>query len=88
MSNQSKTILNKPSNGSGSNDLPGEGIYHYRLEEDDGKSRIHLRIDPDEVSPCVVPVNDVGKLVDCLLAYGAGNDIYLRLNPGQEVGQS
>ncbi len=41
------------------NHYPEEGIYHYRLEGDDHKARIHLRIDPDEQGLLVINANKV-----------------------------
>jgi len=62
MKRQSNDIFNKRSNGNGSKNLPGDGIYHYRLEENDSKSRIHLRIDPDEQGLLIINANKVVHL--------------------------
>ena len=40
-------------------DLPETGIYHYRLEEEDSKSRLHLRIDPDRRGLLIINANRV-----------------------------
>lgn len=41
---------------------PGTGIYHYRREDDNGKARIHLRIDPDGRGLLIVNANQVVHL--------------------------
>ena len=46
----------KPSN------LPQSGLYHYRREEQDGKTRIHLRIDPDGSGLLILNANRVVHL--------------------------
>ena len=40
-------------------DLPQTGIYHYRLEEEDSKARLHLRIDPDRRGILMINANRV-----------------------------
>lgn len=40
-------------------DLPETGIYHYRLEEEDSKARLHLRIDPDRHGLLIINANRV-----------------------------
>lgn len=40
-------------------DLPQSGIYHYRLEEEDSKVRLHLRIDPDRRGLLIINANRV-----------------------------
>jgi radical SAM protein with 4Fe4S-binding SPASM domain len=71
MKKKTRTIIRKLSNFSDSNHLPGEGIYHYRLEEDDHKARIHLRIDPDEQGLLIINANKVIHLnpTAALMAY-------------------
>ena len=45
-----------------SNRLPEPGIYHYRLEGTDHKSRLHLRIDPDNQGLLIINANRVVHL--------------------------
>ncbi|MBG0770777.1 MAG: hypothetical protein H0S82_03665, partial [Anaerolineaceae bacterium] len=42
--------------------LPKTGLYHYRREGDDEKTRIHLRIDPDGRGLLIVNANRVVHL--------------------------
>jgi radical SAM protein with 4Fe4S-binding SPASM domain len=42
--------------------LPQSGLYHYRREEQDGKTRIHLRIDPDSSGLLILNANRVVHL--------------------------
>jgi radical SAM protein with 4Fe4S-binding SPASM domain len=42
--------------------LPQSGLYHYRREEQDGKTRIHLRIDPDGSGLLILNANRVVHL--------------------------
>ena len=39
--------------------IPEEGIFHYRLEAEDDKTRIHLRIDPDGHGLLIINANRV-----------------------------
>ena len=45
-----------------SNGLPQPGIYHYYLEEQENKTRVHLRIDPDESGLLIINANRVVHL--------------------------
>lgn len=45
-----------------STSLPQTGLYHYRKEEQDGKTRIHLRIDPDGQGLLIMNANRVVHL--------------------------
>jgi radical SAM protein with 4Fe4S-binding SPASM domain len=45
-----------------SNALPQPGIFHYHLEDEEYKSRIHLRIDPDESGLLIINANRVVHL--------------------------
>lgn len=38
---------------------PDPGIYHYRLEEDESRTRVHLRIDPDQQGLLIINANRV-----------------------------
>ncbi|MDF1520235.1 MAG: radical SAM protein [Brevefilum sp.] len=42
--------------------LPQSGLYHYPREEQDGKTRIHLRIDPDGSGLLIINANRVVHL--------------------------
>ncbi len=42
--------------------LPQPGLYHYRKEEQEGKTRIHLRIDPDGQGLLILNANRVVHL--------------------------
>jgi radical SAM protein with 4Fe4S-binding SPASM domain len=42
--------------------LPQAGLYHYRREEGEGKTRIHLRIDPDGHGLLIINANRVVEL--------------------------
>ena len=39
--------------------LPKSGIYHYKREEGNGKTRLHLRIDPDGSGLLIINANSV-----------------------------
>src|ERR1043165_481030 len=43
-------------------DGPSSGLYHYAREDEDEKSRIHLRIDPDGTGTLIVNANRVMHL--------------------------
>lgn len=58
----SKTFIGKLKNVINGNNLPQSGIYHYRKEEQDGKTRIHLRIDPDGHGILIINANRVVHL--------------------------
>jgi len=47
-----KNLFQKPS-------LPGAGIFHYRREDEDHKTRMHLRIDPDGRGMLIINANRV-----------------------------
>src|SRR5215208_7226746 len=53
-----KSFLKTPSTIHG----PMSGLYHYRRENEDEKSRIHLRIDPDGSGTLIVNANRVMHL--------------------------
>ena len=50
---------------------PGPGVYHYRRENPDEKSRIHLRLDPDGHGTLIVNANRILHLnpTAALMAY-------------------
>ena len=50
-----KNLFNNPS-------MPQSGLYHYRKEEREGKTRIHLRIDPDGHGLLILNANRVVHL--------------------------
>jgi radical SAM protein with 4Fe4S-binding SPASM domain len=56
------TFISKVKNIFNSNNLPEPGLYHYRREEGDGKTRIHLRIDPDGQGLLILNANRVVHL--------------------------
>ncbi len=58
----SKTFIGKFTNLFSGNELPQPGLYHYRREEQDGKTRIHLRIDPDGHGLLILNANRVVHL--------------------------
>jgi len=58
----SKTFIGKLKSVINGNNLPQSGIYHYRKEEQDGKMRIHLRIDPDGHGILIINANRVVHL--------------------------
>jgi radical SAM protein with 4Fe4S-binding SPASM domain len=64
--NQKSTINNSVSFGD-----PQSGIYHYRRENLDEKSRIHLRLDPDGHGTLIVNANRIMHLnpTAALMAY-------------------
>ena len=53
------------------------GLYHYRREDQDEKSRIHLRLDPDGHGTLIVNASRVLHLnpTAALMAYFALEDI-------------
>ena len=50
---------------------PDPGVYHYRREKQDEKSRLHLRIDPDGHGTLIVNANRILHLnpTAALMAY-------------------
>mgnify|MGYP003681897630 CR=1 FL=1 len=54
-----RPLINKLSRAFSRSSIPEEGIFHYRLEEDDHKTRIHLRIDPDGHGLLIINANRV-----------------------------
>lgn len=52
-------------------DLPDSGLYHYRRDQDDEKTRIHLRMDPDGSGLLIANANRVVHLnpVGTTMAY-------------------
>jgi len=71
--------LFKPTN------LPQSGLYHYRKEEGDGKTRIHLRIDPDGHGLLILNANRVVHLNPsaAFMAY-----LHLEGHQADQVGQA
>ncbi len=61
MTNSNTFISNIKNLFRGTN-LPQSGLYHYRREEQDGKTRIHLRIDPDSSGLLILNANRVVHL--------------------------
>lgn len=59
---QSQPLLNRLKNLFFPTRPPDPGIYHYRRQEENGKTRIHLRIDPDERGLLIVNANRVVHL--------------------------
>jgi radical SAM protein with 4Fe4S-binding SPASM domain len=58
----SNSFIGKLKNIFSSVSMPESGLYHYRKEEQDGKTRIHLRIDPDGHGLLVLNANRVVHL--------------------------
>ena len=58
----SNSFIGKIKNIFSSSSLPQTGLYHYRKEEQDGKTRIHLRIDPDGQGLLIMNANRVVHL--------------------------
>jgi radical SAM protein with 4Fe4S-binding SPASM domain len=58
----SNTFISKIKNLFNPSYLPQSGLYHYRREEQDGKTRIHLRIDPDGSGLLIINANRVVHL--------------------------
>ena len=59
------TLTNKPNNAKNAFQKPSPpevGIYHYRRESEEEKSRLHLRIDPDGSGLLIVNANRVVHL--------------------------
>ena len=50
---------------------PKSGLFHYRLEGEDEKSRVHLRLDPDGHGTLIVNANRIMHLnpTAALMAY-------------------
>jgi len=58
----SNSFISKVKNLFNGINLPQSGLYHYRREEQDGKTRIHLRIDPDGSGLLILNANRVVHL--------------------------
>ena len=50
---------------------PKSGLFHYRIEGEDEKSRVHLRLDPDGHGTLIVNANRIMHLnpTAALMAY-------------------
>jgi radical SAM protein with 4Fe4S-binding SPASM domain len=59
---ESSSLIGKIQNLFTQTSLPQPGLYHYRREEQDGKTRIHLRIDPDNQGLLILNANRVVHL--------------------------
>lgn len=57
-----KSLFGKIPNIFSKSSLPQTGIYHYRREKEDDKTRLHLRIDPDGRGLLIVNANQVVHL--------------------------
>jgi len=68
-------LLKKPT-------LPVTGIFHYRREEEDGKTRLHLRVDPDGSGLLIINANRVVHLNPSavMMAY-----LHLEGNPPEQI---
>ncbi len=66
-------MLNKLFNQKSRISDPRSGVYHYRRENNDEKSRIHLRLDPDGYGTLIVNANRILHLnpTAALMAYCA-----------------
>src|SRR5512139_458794 len=53
------------------NQVPNYGLHHYRIEGQDEKSRVHLRLDPDGHGTLIVNANRIMHLnpTAALMAY-------------------
>ncbi|MDY6868048.1 MAG: radical SAM protein [Chloroflexota bacterium] len=56
------SLFRKIKNAFKQTSLPKTGIYHYRQEEGDGKTRLHLRVDPDGSGLLVINADRVVHL--------------------------
>ncbi len=64
---------------------PNSGLYHYRIEGQDEKSRVHLRLDPDGHGTLIVNANRIMHLnpTAALMAY-----LVLEKTPGPDAVQA
>ena len=76
------SILNNLFSRSQPNQAPEYGLYHYRIEGQDEKSRVHLRLDPDGHGTLIVNANRIMHLnpTAALMAY-----LVLEKTPEQEA---
>jgi radical SAM protein with 4Fe4S-binding SPASM domain len=51
-----------PTGGASKIDNPKSGLFHYRIEGEDEKSRVHLRLDPDGHGTLIVNANRIMHL--------------------------
>jgi radical SAM protein with 4Fe4S-binding SPASM domain len=76
------SILNNLFTRSQPNQAPQSGLHHYRIEGQDEKSRVHLRLDPDGHGTLIVNANRIMHLnpTAALMAY-----LILEKTPEQEA---
>lgn len=83
--NRFNTFIGKLTKVFDRSSLPKSGIFHYRREEEDEKSRLHLRIDPDGYGLLIINANRVVHLnpTATLMAY-----MHLEGNTPEVTGRS